>query len=306
MSSQKAWSQRETTGQEFMQNVSNTLYSLLGVYQPEPTQEITPEEKPIVEEKTAKKDEFGEFLGALLKTTLSVLETALEANKQEPPKANPLELAKVKIEPLVVPSKNQGNIVSGEYYDRSQKISKAITPTDPEVRNLAGKLATQFPGNYNYAQICVIWYALKENWRYFNDPRGHEYLASTSESIKLNGGDCDDFAILMSSLIESIGGTTRVIFSRNSTSGHAYCEVYISKNIQDAKNILQKIVDMDAYYKNRLGKPVPTSYKMDYRMDKQGRYWLNMDWQSNYPGGERFPGTSEVAFYPSGKYEILK
>jgi transglutaminase-like putative cysteine protease len=28
-------------------------------------------------------------------------------------------------------------------------------------------------------------------------------------------GDCDDFAILMSSLIESVGGTTRVVFSTN-------------------------------------------------------------------------------------------
>ena len=67
------------------------------------------------------------------------------------------------------------------------------------------------------------------------DPRGIDYFAYANETLKVGEkancvdvGDCDDFAILMSALIESIGGTTRVILAHNnSTGGHAFAEVYL-------------------------------------------------------------------------------
>jgi len=58
----------------------------------------------------------------------------------------------------------------------------------------------------------------------------------------VGGGDCDDFAILMSALIESVGGTTRIILARNSsTGGHAYTEVYLG-NLSEQNNQVEDII----------------------------------------------------------------
>jgi len=35
----------------------------------------------------------------------------------------------------------------------------------------------------------------------------------------VGAGDCDDFAILIASLIESLGGSTRIIFSQDEETG---------------------------------------------------------------------------------------
>jgi len=72
-------------------------------------------------------------------------------------------------------------------------------------------------------------------WSYARDPRGTDFFMHANQSLKIGGkagcsgvGDCDDFAILMSALVESIGGTTRIIFAQNKTmGGHAYAEVYL-------------------------------------------------------------------------------
>jgi transglutaminase-like putative cysteine protease len=110
-------------------------------------------------------------------------------------------------------------------------IKNAITPSHPKVRTFALRLARNFPGEYNVGQVCAIWYYVKKNWKYVNDPRGMEYFAPAYESIEAGlSGDCDDFAILLASLIEAIGGSSRVILAQGSQIGHAYCEVYIGKD----------------------------------------------------------------------------
>ena len=127
------------------------------------------------------------------------------------------------------------------------EINEKVDVEKPLTRNTAVVIAAKYPGEYNIDQIASIYDYLKDGWYYVNDPRGIDYYSSASETLQLGkelkcvgAGDCDDFAILMSALIESIGGTTRIIIAYNKNSGHAYTEVYLGQ----ADNINHQVEDI--------------------------------------------------------------
>ena len=93
------------------------------------------------------------------------------------------------------------------------KLARALTPMDPATRNAAVKIAARTEGPFHVEQVAEIWSAVRGEWRYVNDPVGQEYFASATETIQ-NGyvGDCDDFAILLASMVLSIGGKAGVVF----------------------------------------------------------------------------------------------
>ncbi len=114
-------------------------------------------------------------------------------------------------------------------------INMRIEPAHPFVRDAALLMVAKFsvpedspgPGGPTINQICSIYSYLKngdyppiKGWIYVNDPRGSDYFNYANESVSIGdrsdctgAGDCDDFAILMASLVESIGGTTRIILA---------------------------------------------------------------------------------------------
>ena len=66
------------------------------------------------------------------------------------------------------------------------------------------------------------------NWTYISDWRGLEvfqysnYTLVMGHEVGSSGkGDCDDFSILMASLVESIGGTPRIVLAYGPAGGHA-------------------------------------------------------------------------------------
>lgn len=174
------------------------------------------------------------------------------------------------------------------------KISSAITPTNQQVRYLATKFAQSYPGPYNIDQVCAIWYNVKTKWKYTNDPRGQEYFATASETFWAVGGDCDDFAIFVASLIEAIGGATRIVLATNETNGHAYTEVFLAKTESDAKALYQAIARLFGSGRH---------YTFHYHAAKDG-YWLNLDWSAEYPGGPYFKATQEIFIYPDGHWHL--
>jgi transglutaminase-like putative cysteine protease len=108
-------------------------------------------------------------------------------------------------------------------------------------------------------QICSIfdYYMNGDNrtksWLYINDPRGIDW-AYANESIQIGkkvghtaAGDCDDFAIVMSALVESIGGTSRIVLGINPNESHAFAEVYLGRdNGQDSR--VESIVNWLMFY----------------------------------------------------------
>ena len=181
----------------------------------------------------------------------------------------------------------------------------AVEPDNSRVHEEAVVLALKYPGDLTIDQIASIYSYLKngdgskKGWGYVRDPRGIDYFNYANASLKLGdranyvgGGDCDDFAILMAALVESIGGTTRIILARNnSTGGHAYTEVYLgqlgTKNsqVEEIINWLKQKFNTDKIYTH-----IDTDTK---------DVWLNMDWGPDekgnaHPGGPFFQGDMHI------------
>jgi transglutaminase-like putative cysteine protease len=163
-----------------------------------------------------------------------------------------------------------------ENYNIKGEMKELIFACDydtPTVRNNSVALVALSPGNFNLGQICDIFDFCYINWSYVNDPVTREYFAKASESIS-NGlnGDCDDFAILLCSMILSVGGEARINFAYDETGGHAFTEVNIGKTDRRA---------VERYLFSRYGYT-----EMWHREDHNGNWWLNLDWWGEYPGAK--------------------
>ena len=100
----------------------------------------------------------------------------------------------------------------------------------------------------------------------------------------------------MSALVESIGGTTRIILAQNnSTGGHAYTEVYLgrlnSSNSQVNNNInwVKQEFGTDKIYTH-----VDTNTK---------DVWLNLDWSADHPGGPFYQGYKHIVLCIRDTYQ---
>jgi hypothetical protein len=191
--------------------------------------------------------------------------------------------------------------------DLKKILSSKVEADEPVVIEEAGLAAGKYSGDYTIEQISGIYDHLKENWHYMRDPRGIDYFKNASESLNLgkkNGcvgvGDCDDFAILMSALVEAAGGTTRVILARNNTTGgHAYAEVYLGQ-FNATNNQVESVID---WLKHNYD-----TDKIYTHVDTQTKdVWLNLDWGADengnaHPGGPFYPGEMHYVLCIRDKY----
>jgi len=59
--------------------------------------------------------------------------------------------------------------------------------------------------NEDMYKIATIALWVADNINYVSDPRGLEYIQPPDETLKIGGGDCDDFAVLLASMYRSVG-----------------------------------------------------------------------------------------------------
>ena len=196
-----------------------------------------------------------------------------------------------------------GGTTEKKVADLKKTLNCRVEPENPIVHKEALLLEAKHPGDYTIEQVSAIYSYLKENWRYVRDPRGMDYLNYANESLMVGkdagcagAGDCDDFAILMSALVESIGGTSRIILAHNnSTGGHAYTEVYLGQlnatnnQMDDIINWLKQTFDTDKIYTH-----IDTDTK---------EVWLNLDWSADHPGGPFFKGSSHTLISVRDQYD---
>jgi tetratricopeptide (TPR) repeat protein len=189
--------------------------------------------------------------------------------------------------------------------DLKKILSSRVEPDNSTVHEVALLLVAKFPGDLTIDQICSIYSYMKNGegsvngWSYARDPRGTDFFMYANQSLKIGGkagcsgvGDCDDFAILMSALVESIGGTTRIIFAQNKTmGGHAYAEVNLG-NLSDQNSQVDEII-------NWLKQEFNTS-KIYTHIDTDTKgIWLNLDWGVDekgtaHPGGPFYQGNKHI------------
>jgi hypothetical protein len=154
------------------------------------------------------------------------------------------------------------------------------------VREEVAKLNESSYGYPSIALIASTFERLKNGdnktngFHYMNDPNGMNW-AYANESIRVGrsagytmAGDCDDFAIVISALVESIGGTSRIVWGQD----HAFAEVYLGKdNAQNSDvgrniNWLMNKFSVDKIY---------THVDPDNK-----EVWLNLDFKdTDHPGG---------------------
>ena len=174
-----------------------------------------------------------------------------------------------------------------------ERLIQACDYNNSITRDYAVSIASKSSGKFNIGQICEIYDAIRPpKWKYVNDPRGEEFFSKASHTIQNThlSGDCDDFAILMYSLITAIGGKARIVFAYNDHFGHAFAELNItSANLNELKGKIQS--RFHDYVINDIF----------YRTDSKGNKWLNLDWWASYPGGKYMNFNKSQIFYPYEK-----
>ncbi|MCP4438107.1 MAG: hypothetical protein GY810_04115 [Aureispira sp.] len=163
-----------------------------------------------------------------------------------------------------------------------KKFGDAVTTDQPCVRDFAVSLVKNEPGAYydytdmipgksGIRQVCNLHTYLSSNWKYITDPMAlnNDFYSPADRSIAIGlAGDCDDFSILMAACIESIGGHARIMGGTCSGGGHAWAEVMIG-NKKDWNRMTPLI---RKYFKNN-------SMELTASVDKDGDYWLPLDWK---------------------------
>jgi hypothetical protein len=156
-------------------------------------------------------------------------------------------------------------------------------------------IAADYPGEYNINQVCAIYDELANGgWYYYSDPSSGDSYQDANLSLQrgkigntIGRGNCNDFAILMAALIESLGGSTRITFAYDiqNANGHAYAEVYLGNDRSS------QIEDMYTWLKNEY------NIRELSGINKTGNeVWLNLDWGFGHPGGSYFGEGSQRVF----------
>jgi ABC-type multidrug transport system fused ATPase/permease subunit len=157
-----------------------------------------------------------------------------------------------------------------------KRIQQKVNYTDSTVRFFAVEKSLLYFNEYypKYRQICrqlSLIKHIKDNYKYVSDPSGFDYFATPTESIALMAGDCDDYSILMASVIKAIGGNVRIIWA----PGHVYPELFCGDKASFDKYISAIYLFFDKEIGNK---------QIYYRLDKNQNYWLNLDYTDRYPG----------------------
>ena len=180
-------------------------------------------------------------------------------------------------------------VISGNCKTELTKLQEACDYSNPVTRDFAVSQAGKSGGTFNIGQVCELFTTVRSNWNYVEDPKGMEFYSTASHTIENAkfSGDCDDFAILLYSIISAIGGDARLIFAWGPMGGHAFAEVDITNfNMKEVKSIiLRKFYDYEIS-------------SIHYNIDAVGNKWLNLDWWAAHPGGKYLPFNQYMIFYP--------
>lgn len=166
------------------------------------------------------------------------------------------------------------------------------------VRTTAADLVSDQPsaggGTFHYHQIAELHRYVNENITYVPDPSTTNYVAPPEETLRTEAGDCDCQAVLVASLFEAIGATTRLAVCQ-STSGdwHALTEVYLADSEEAASS--EVVSSLLTYY---------DSYDIDYTdfwWDyDDGKYWFFADTAMGEYIGDRTILTNNDYIFESG------
>jgi hypothetical protein len=153
----------------------------------------------------------------------------------------------------------------------SDPFTEKIDPT--AVRTTAVDIASDHPpggGTFSYSQVAAIHQYVNENITYVPDPSTKNYVAPPEETLEAGAGDCDCQAVLIASMLEAIGATTRLVLCESVTGNrHLLAEVQLASNEGEISGVTDAL---SGYYDSRGG------YNFFYyESDNDNRYWYPAD-----------------------------
>jgi transglutaminase-like putative cysteine protease len=96
--------------------------------------------------------------------------------------------------------------------------------TDTGIRALAQELTRPLASKAYSDELRVLQHFARDRVRYVRDVRGVETVQTPVATLRLGSGDCDDKAVLVATLLESIGFDTR--FRAVGLNGDGYSHVF--------------------------------------------------------------------------------
>ena len=169
---------------------------------------------------------------------------------------------------------NGNNSWDGKVRNLKYFIKKDLDFSLKYAKEILGKHKREFDelqsSLYNFHKTEIIFNEVVKNLSYTSDPRASsEYVQFPGETIKLKGGDCDDFSVLFSSLLESIGVETALVDYKTST-GVRHVNILVNTGLKpgeatlitgnDTKYFLRKNEDGD----DEIWIPVETTSLSDF------------------------------------------
>lgn len=97
------------------------------------------------------------------------------------------------------------------------------------IRNLALRIVSTLPNKAYAKEARLIQKWVRENIRYVRDVNGIETIQTPEATLEIGQGDCDDQAILVAALLESIGHPTRfrAIAAGTNSFNHVFTETKV-------------------------------------------------------------------------------
>ena len=205
---------------------------------------------------------YGTFSGKYgFKSIFEDYQYMVYAMKDSP---NPQDLILSKL----LPFPNKSKIIDAIEFENSRVRDFSLMATNKDFKDVRG-----YPNYRTTIQCFAVFKEINSRWNYVNDPKGKDYIAKATESLRYLSGDCDDHSILMAACIKSIGGTPRLIH----TGGHIYPEILIGKKAD--LEIINFLIKKVLFIEESKGKTI------HYHIDERNQIWLNLDYTATYPGG---------------------
>lgn len=99
----------------------------------------------------------------------------------------------------------------------------------PAIYKLARDLTRAIPPKDYLAECIALYNFVRDQIRYVKDILNVETLQTPIQTLKIKTGDCDDKAILLSSLLQSIGHPTRfLVVGSHGRYYHVLAQVYVN------------------------------------------------------------------------------
>jgi len=141
----------------------------------------------------------------------------------------------------------------------------------PAPRELVDDVMGAAPGGYSVLQIAAAFDAVKSSVQYASETEGRDEWQSPMATYRSGAGDCEDYAVLLCSVIDDLGGTARV----NVVDGHAFASVLVAV---DAAGLDAANASLASWYGS-------DAVDAKYMQDALG-FWLVLDASASaYAGG---------------------